>query len=100
MLKKSLFVAAFLLAPLAMSETASADHCYRGYRAPIASYHHHHYRAYRPPYRSYYGVPYRTNYRRGYGYGGYGYRGFGYPYGGGSYIGIGRRGGVSIGIGF
>jgi hypothetical protein len=107
MLKKFLFVGALALATVGMSETASADHCHRGYggyRAPAISYYsssygprYGGYRSYRAPvYRSNYGSPYRSNYGGGYrGYGGYG----GYGYGRGTSIGIGRRG-VSIGIGF
>ena len=110
MLKKFLFVGALALATIAMSETASAQHChngygggYGGYRAPAISYqssYGHHYgghRAYRVPVqRSYYGSRYRSNYRGGYGgYGGYGYGG----YGRGTSIGVGR-GGVRVNIGF
>lgn len=113
MFKKLLLAAAFVAAPLAMTETASADHnrCYRTYRAPVITY--------GSPYRGYdvyrsrrvpvynYGVPYRSRsispYGYGYGglgYGGLGYGGLGYPYGrSGGAIGI-NRGGLSFYYGF
>ncbi|MEM1068277.1 MAG: hypothetical protein AAGG48_05950 [Planctomycetota bacterium] len=106
MLKKMLLAAVLLAAPMVMTQTASADYCYRGYRAPVVSY-----RApiarhpgiygsslYRSSlYRSSlspYGVPYRSRYVSPYGvYGGYPY------YGRGSVYGV-NRGGVGLYIGF
>ncbi len=113
MFRKALFAAALIAAPLALTETASADHnCYRSYRAPVVTYRNYggHYgqRYHAPRYRSgYIGInsgyysPYRSYYGRGYG--GYGYGGYGYGspfyYGRGTSIGIGR-GGFGLSIGF
>ena len=108
MIKKLMFAAMFLAAPLAMSETASADHlgCYSTYRVPVvrSPYHygiqaHPGLHTHRGVYRSMqapvygYGVPYRSRSVSGYGI-------YGYPhYRRGSSIGI-SRGGVSLYFGF
>ncbi len=109
MFKKILFAGVLALAPLAMSEVASAGGpCYRGhggyggyggyggavigYRAPVYGNRGPH-RAYRAPNRAFYGSPYRSYYRGGFGR--YGYGGYGF----GNGIGV-NRGGVGLYFGF
>jgi len=113
MLQKLFLAGALTAAPIAMSDTASADHnrCYRGYRAPVVTYrvpsYRSHYRGHHihrhrgvPAYP--YGVGYRSIYRDyPYGVGRYGVGryGYGYPYSRGTAIGVGG-GGISLNFGF
>lgn len=107
MFKKMLIAAACVVGSVGLTQTASANDCYRGgfrggygaYRAPVAVpfYGASPYRSgYRggfvaPPVRSFYGP---SIYGRGFGGPGFGGPGFGSPFN------YGRRGGIGIGIGF
>lgn len=111
MFKKLLMLSAFAVAPIALSETVSADNCgyrgYSGYRAPVAR---------RSVYVPSYGAnSYRSGYGGGYqhggGFGGSHYRSsYGSGFRGGAYgahpgyyggrSNYGNRGGVSLNFGF
>ena len=122
MFKTTIIASAVLVSSFALSQTASADHCYRGYRgyrAPVTAYRAPIYRSpsiygrYGTSYRGLYGSPYSSSYRRSFGspgfygrssfYGGPGFGvspGFGYGrgFGVGPGFGYGRGVGISIGL--
>jgi len=97
LLNKLILAGTLAVTPLALSESAEAGHCHRGFRGGGVAVHRHHvHRSFRVPVnRGFYRAPYRSFYgpgwRRGFG------PGFGRGIGPGFGPGWGR--GVSIGRG-